>query len=133
MKKNCVALLFFILVNLCCIFASSSPWAVKSVNLALGNDKRTYGLSRNDDDQLSFSEHVAIEAQSWYLRANLKGITNRGWKTGWDIRDESISDTSEDDFYSGRLDVTEIRFGLNYNHTINDLVFPFLGVITRNL
>lgn len=122
MKKVIAVVISLILISLGCVFASSSPWAVKAVNIGIGNDKYAYGLSRNDDDQLSYSEHVAIEAQAWYLRANLNGITNRGWKTGWNIRDESVEDASVDDFYHGRLDVTEIRLGFNYTHEMNDLV-----------
>lgn len=122
MKKVIAVVISLILISLGCVFASSNPWAVKAVNIWIGNDKYAYGLSRNDDDQLSYSEHVAIEAQAWYLRANLNGITNRGWKTGWNIKDESVEDASVDDFYHGRLDVTEIRFGFNYTHEMNDLV-----------
>lgn len=120
MKKVVAVVISVIFMS--CVFASSSPWAVKSVILGIGNDKYAYGLSRNDDDQLSYSEHVAIEAQAWYLRANLNGITNRGWKTGWDIKDESVEDEEEKDFYNGRLDVTEIKFGFNYTHEFNDVI-----------
>ena len=120
MKKIGAVLVLLILVT--CVFATSNPWAVKSINLGIGNDKYAYGLSRNDDDQLSYSEHIAIEAEAWYLRANLNGITNRGWKTGWDIRNDDILDDNPDHFYDGRLDVTEIKFGYNYTNELNDLV-----------
>ena len=120
MKKFGAVLVLLILVT--CVFASSNPWAVKSINLGIGNDKYAYGLSRNDDDQLSYSEHIAIEAEAWYLRANLNGITNRGWKTGWDIKNETVQDSDMEHFYHGRLDVTEIKFGYNYTNELNDLV-----------
>lgn len=120
MKKVIAVVVSFVVM--CCVFAGSSPWAVQSVILGIGNDKYAYGLSRNDDDQLSYSEHVAIEAQAWYLRANLNGITNRGWKTGWDISDDNVLDYSEEDFYHGRLDVTEIKLGFNYTHEFNNVI-----------
>ncbi len=120
MKKVVAVVISFIFIS--CLFASSSPWAVKTVNVGIGNDKYAYGLSRNDDDQLSYSEHVAIESQAWYLRANLNGITNRGWRTGWDIRDESVLDDNDEHFYHGRLDVTEIKLGFNYTKELNDLL-----------
>lgn len=112
MKK--LSLFIFLVVLTLSAVSASSPWAVKSVKLGLGNDKYAYGLSRNDDDQLSYSEHVTISGERWYLKANLDGITNRGWKTGWDISDSTVSDKPWEDFINGRLDVTEIIFGLNY-------------------
>lgn len=96
------------------MFASTNPWALKSIQLGLGNDKWAYGLSRNDDDQLSYSEHVAISGDRWFFNANLDGITNRGWKTGWDIRNENIEDWEDDSFYNGRIDVTELIAGYRW-------------------
>ena len=120
MKKIVSVVAFLLLATV--LFATSNPWAIKSVNLGIGNDKYAYGLSRNDDDQLSYSEHIALEATNWYLRVNLNGITNRGWKTGWDIHDESVTDDNEDHFYDGRIDVTEVKFGLNYANELKDLI-----------
>ncbi len=98
---------------------TSNPWALKSIKLGIGNDKYAYGLSRNDDDQLSYSEHISLSGERWYLSADLDGITNRGWKTGWDIRDASVADASESDWYEGRLDVTVVRAGLNYSFPLS--------------
>ncbi len=120
MKKICSVLSLLILATV--LFANTNPWAVKSINIGIGNDKYAYGLSRNDDDQLSYSEHVALEAEAWYLRANLNGITNRGWKTGWDIQDDYVNDFEQEDFYHGRLDVTEIKFGFNYTPDLDSVV-----------
>lgn len=109
--------IFVLIILLSCsfLFASSNPWALKSINLGLGNDKWAYGISRNDDDQLSYSEHVSLSADRWYFNANLDGITNRGWKTGWDIKNESIEDGKDSDFYDGRIDITELIAGYRWN------------------
>ncbi len=120
MKK---ALLFVVLlVSVLSIYASSSPWALSSIKLGLGNDKYAYGLSRNDDDQLSYSEHITLAGEKWYVKANLNGITNRGWKTGWDIKDPGVKDEDENHWYDGRIDVTEIITGYNYTHEFSSLV-----------
>lgn len=118
MKKTVLLIILFVSVSLA-LAAASSPWAPSSIKLGLGNDKYAYGLSRNDDDQLSYSEHVYISSERWYLQANLNGITNRGWKDGWDIRDNTKE--SEAKLYRGRIDVTEIRAGLNFTFDIKSL------------
>ncbi len=92
--------------------ASDNPWAISRVRLGLGNDKWAYGFSRNDDDQLSYSEHIAVESDRWFIRMDFDGITNRGWKRGWDIRDWSKMDEPAESFYNGRLDVAELKAGL---------------------
>ena len=121
MKKTLLALFTVFVLGLSLHAAEkTNPWALSSVTLGIGNDKYAYGLSRNDDDQLSYSEHIAFAAERWYLKANLNGITNRGWKTGWDIRSSSVLDMNDEDFYHGRLDVTEIKAGLNYPFSLSD-------------
>ena len=119
MKKIVCATVILLFTTV--LFASSNSWAVKSVKLGIGNDKYAYGLSRNDDDQLSYSEHVAIEAEAWYLKVNCNGITNRGWKAGWDIHDETVKD-DVNSLYHGRLDVTEVKFGYNYTYDFDGLL-----------
>lgn len=119
MKK--LSLIFCLVVLIVSSVYAESPWAINSVKLGLGNDKYAYGLSRNDDDQLSYSEHITLSGERWYLKANLDGITNRGWKTGWNISDSSVIDEDASHFRSGRLDVTEIIFGLNYRFDFNSI------------
>lgn len=119
MKKNSCILLLLLLAVL--PLSAANPWAVDSIKLGLGNDKWAYGLSRNDDDQLSYSEHVAIEAERWFLRMDLDGITNRGWRTGWSIYDPAVTDFNLNDFYHGRIDYALINAGLKW-----DVVFPRL-------
>ncbi len=129
--KKIIALLISISCSL--LFASSNPWALKSIQLGLGNDKWAYGLSRNDDDQLSYSEHVAISGDRWFFNANLDGITNRGWKTGWDIRNENVEDWEENTFYNGRIDVTELIAGYRWTPYSSKLlsldVVPETGLV----
>ena len=122
MKKTLLVLSAILVLGFS-LFASgnTNPWALSSVKLGIGNDKYAYGLSRNDDDQLSYSEHVSLAGERWYVKANLNGITNRGWKKGWDIRDSSVRDWNEENFYHGRLDVTEIIAGLNYSFGLSDM------------
>ncbi len=112
MKKFVLITVLFVLFSLA-LSASDSPWALKSVKLGLGNDKYAYGLSRNDDDQLSYSEHVYLSADRWFFQVDLDGITNRGWKEGWDIKDSSKEDDGK--LITGRLDVTEVKAGLNFD------------------
>lgn len=121
MKKilSCV-LVILILVSSLSASSEGEEWALSSVKLSIGNDKYAYGLSRNDDDQLSYSEHISLSGERWYVKANLKGITNRGWKKGWDIRNDDVLDDDESHFYHGRLDVTEIMAGLNYSFVLSD-------------
>lgn len=118
MKKTLLTIFLSFVLSLS-LFASSSEWALSSVKLGIGNDKYAYGLSRNDDDQLSYSEHISLAGERWYLQANLDGITNRGWKENWDIRNSWSWDDGE--LYSGRIDVTEIKAGINFTHDFGTL------------
>lgn len=117
MKKSLLFVLLFLLISLS--LSAESGWDLKSVKLGIGNDKYAYGLSRNDDDQLSYSEHVTLSGERWYFQADLDGITNRGWKNGWDIRNSSVED--DGDLIQGRLDVTEIKGGVNFDWDIGSL------------
>ncbi len=114
MKKALIIFILLLGIVLTLSASEENPWALNSIKLGIGNDKYAYGLSRNDDDQLSYSEHISLAGERWYVSADLDGITNRGWKTGWDIRNSSVKDESEDDWYNGRLDVTVVKAGLNY-------------------
>ncbi len=119
-KKACgILILLFTLASL--FAARGGDWALSSLKLGLGNDKYTYGISRNDDDQLSYSEHIMLSGEKWYVKANLNGITNRGWRTGWDISDDDVADTDLGHFRHGRLDVTEVMAGYNWTHEFSSL------------
>lgn len=74
--------------------------------LGTGNDLFSMGLSRNDDDQLSFSLNSEIGFGNTSLFVDYDSITNRGWKSGWDVRNENK--TSSDSFYNGRFDELRI-------------------------
>lgn len=130
MKK--IRSILLLLLVLLPVFADN-PWAVNSIKLGLGNDKWAYGLSRNDDDQLSYSEHLAIESDRWFIRADLDGITNRGWRTGWDIMDPTVQDLDyQNHFYHGRIDYALLNAGFKWNafslRFFNIYIEPSFGV-----
>lgn len=112
MKKKLLTVILLVL-TVSAVFADGNPWVPNRVLLGVGNDKWTYGLSRNDDDQLSWSENFRIEADNWYLNVNMDGITNRGWRSAWAVA-SSVKGYS-DDFYSGRIDYTSVLFGFKWN------------------
>lgn len=87
-------------------------WANKidRILLGTGNDMWTMGLSRNDDDQLSYSAFVLLEFKNAYISADFQGITNRGYKNGWQ---PGKSTFSNEPLYSGRYDSIPISFGVN--------------------
>ncbi len=92
--KKWLALFVFALVSLS-LFASdfwgefkkAQSYIPDHVYLYTGNDLFNYGISRNDDDQLSYSFDFQVEAPLWFMRFNANGITNRGWRDGWDMTD----------------------------------------------
>ena len=97
-------------------FAASVPalsdgrsWVPESVLIGTGNDKWAFGLSRNNDDQLSYSGNIRVEAPVWALSLDLNGYTNRGWKDAW-YTGESDEDITK--FYDGRYDVINLAFAL---------------------
>ncbi len=121
-----VGIFIFLLLGVLSLYAGSDEWKINTVTLGIGNDKYAYGFSRNDDDQLSYSGHLMIGGKRWYTLINMNGMTNRGWKTGWDIENAGIKDESADDFYNGRLDVNEIKFGLLFNWNALDALTFFI-------
>lgn len=112
MKRKLLTLLLLILA-VSAVFADGNPWVPNRVLLGVGNDKWTYGFSRNDDDQLSWSENFRIEADNWFLRVDMDGITNRGWRPAWSVTSNEATENST--FYSGRIDYTSILLGFKWN------------------
>lgn len=119
--KRVLLTVVILLLFIAGLYSGDNPWSISSVKLGLGNDKWAYGFSRNDDDQLSYSEHIGLESHRWFLRMDFDGITNRGWKKGWDIKDSDKEDSSVSSFYSGRLDVAEVKAGLKLQAFNTDL------------
>ncbi len=111
--------------------SDSSSWIPDSVRIGTGNDKWTHGISRNDDDQLSYSGNIAVEAPAWKLSLDLQGITNRGWKddyyTGLD------PEMSPDNWYDGRYDLIDLRFALKTelfdSEHMSILFSPYIGLL----
>lgn len=110
-KLSVILLLMFLALN--AVSAGSNPWVPDRFLLGAGNDLYTYGLPRNDDDQYSYSLNFRLEAERWFLRADLGGVTNRGWREGWQI--ESGPPGTLPEFYNGRIDYTPIIFGFKWN------------------
>ena len=105
MKKG----ISFILI----VLMMSSAVAAGDISLSFGNDKYSFGLSRNDDDNLSFLECVRAEWENWHVSADISGYTNRGWKTGWSAEDSAVEDSDSSHFYSGRLDTVSLSAGFD--------------------
>lgn len=85
----------FVLISLLCSTAlCASP---VSLELGLGNDIWTFGISQNNDDGLSFSSHLTYNDTRFSTQLSYAGITNRGCKIG-------------DEFVSGRYDIIALDF-----------------------
>ena len=105
------------------------------VYLYTGNDLFSYGITRNDDDQLSYSFDFQLEAPLWYTRFNANGITNRGWRDGWDMTDYDVPYTPGSTVIRGRYDSLETVIGLKlqpveedfYLHVYPEVGFAFVG------
>lgn len=67
-------------------FRDSRNYIPDNILLMTGNDKFNYGISRNDDDQLSYSFDFKVESPLWYLQFDANGFTDRGYREGWDMR-----------------------------------------------
>ncbi len=110
---------FCVLVVAFGLFASAAPslgdgrsWIPESVLIGTGNDKWTFGLSRNNDDQLSYSGNIRVEAPVWTLSLDLNGFTNRGWKDKWYTDTE---DPNPGHWYNGRYDTIDLAFALRWS------------------
>ena len=100
------------------------------VLLYTGNDKYNYGISRNDDDQLSYSFDFQIEAPVWYVRFNANGFTNRGWRDGWDMRNQEKYFNEGASVIRGRYDSLETVAGFKLRPVEDDFyihLYPEIG------
>ena len=93
-------------------FRDGRNYVPDHVLLYTGNDLFSYGITRNDDDQLSYSFDFKVEAPIWYMRWDLNGITNRGWRDGWDMRDYDKEFDEGAEINRGRYDSIEGVVGL---------------------
>ncbi|MBR4120128.1 MAG: hypothetical protein IKT95_00045 [Spirochaetales bacterium] len=136
MKKSLVLLLC--LLSVVSLFASDfldelrdgKSYIPDHVLLYTGNDKFNYGITRNDDDQLSYSFDFMVESPLWYLRFNANGFTNRGWRDGWDMRDYDKEYTPGARVVRGRYDSLETVAGFKLRPVENDFyihLYPEIG------
>ncbi len=141
MKKIC-ALVLCLLVSFSLFaldfideFLDPKAYIPDHIVLTTGNDKFNYGISRNDDDQLSYSFGLQVESPLWYMHFDANGITNRGWRDGWDMTNYETTYNPGAQVYRGRYDSLETVFGLRlrpiedkfYLHIYPDVGFALVG------
>ncbi|MCR5442388.1 MAG: hypothetical protein K6E89_01400 [Sphaerochaetaceae bacterium] len=116
-------------------FSKRESYIPDHIVLSTGNDLFNFGISRNDDDQLSYSFDFQLEAPLWYIRFNANGITNRGWRDGWDMRNYDAIYTPGALVIRGRYDSLETVIGLKlkpvednfYLHIYPEIGFALVG------
>ena len=111
-------------------FSDRRSYIPDHLSLYTGNDLFNYGISRNDDDQLSYSFDFQLEAPLWYTRFNANGITNRGWRDGWDMRNYDAIYTPGAPVIRGRYDSLETVIGLKLKPVENNFylhIYPEIG------
>lgn len=136
MKRFCCTCLVFVFsilfisANRFEEYKVSENWVPNHVLLMQGNDNLNAGLSVNQDDQKSYSEHLLVEAPLWSFSLDLNGVTNRGWREGWSVTDYSKESYSP--LISGRYDATILLLGFPFSSLINDRFYfscyPQFGV-----
>jgi len=100
------------------------------VILGTGNDVLTIGLSRDVDDQRSFSLNTAVILGSKQITVDYESITNRGWRQRWSVYDETAQG-NPDSWFSGRYD--ELRITASHEFKFNKescviTIKPGLGI-----
>ena len=111
-------------------FKDRKNYIPDNILLYTGNDKFNYGISRNDDDQLSYSFDFKVEAPLWYVQFDANGFTDRGYREGWDMRDQEKYFTPGASVVRGRYDSLETVFGLKLRPIENDFylhIYPEIG------
>jgi hypothetical protein len=111
-------------------FSKRESYIPDHIVLSTGNDLFNFGISRNDDDQLSYSFDFQLEAPLWYLRFNANGITNRGWRDGWDMADYSKPFNPGAHVIRGRYDSIETVLGMKLRPVEDDFyvhLYPEIG------
>ena len=98
--------IFLIIFFISKIFSLEIPKNDFRFFLATTNDKFSYGISENKDDQLTASNEIHVIFPYLFLDINLNGITNRGYKS-------NILDPST--FENGRYDEIITKAGTTIN------------------
>ena len=140
--KKAIALILFVLVavslsawDMIDEFKDPKSYIPDQILLFTGNDKFNHGVTRNDDDQLSYSFDFQVEAPLWYARFDANGFTNRGWRAGWDIRDHDKEYDEGAEVNRGRFDSLETVVALKlrlldkkfYIHLYPEIGFSLVG------
>lgn len=114
-KLSVVLILFLALFSL---LAKTLP---ERVMIGAGNDKWRMGITRNLDDQLSYTEHLRVFYPKWHVSLDMESITNRGY-----------TDVDDSAFYRGRYDVMALTVGIPMPFMIGDNwalnVEPVVGI-----
>ena len=127
MTNRLFCVCFLLLIIFSKIYSLEVPKNDLRVFLATTNDKFSYGISENKDDQLTASNEIHIIFPYLFLDINLNGITNRGYKS-------NILDPST--FENGRYDeiITKAGTTINFFNTsyfeldfISEIGFCLLG------
>lgn len=111
-------------------FKDGRNYIPDNIFLSTGNDKFNYGISRNDDDQLSYSFDLKVEAPLWYFQFDANGFTDRGYREGWDMRSQDDFCTPGSHVVRGRYDSLETVVGLKLRPIENDFylhIYPEIG------
>ena len=139
MKKG-IALFLFVLIAVSLPawsfideFKDGKSYIPDHITIFTGNDKFNHGITRNDDDQLSYSFDFEVEAPLWYARFDANGFTNRGWREGWDMRDYYKEYTPGAQINRGRFDSLETVLGLKLRLLESDLYVHFYPEIGFSL
>lgn len=77
------------------------------LNFGFGNDKFTYGISKNDDDQLTYSGYINFDFDRYIIDLNMEAYTDRG----------SYVDGK---FRNGRLDGVFLNTTFQQHYDINE-------------
>ena len=111
-------------------FKDRKNYIPDNIFLFTGNDKFNYGISRNDDDQLSYSFDFKVEAPLWYLQFDANGFTDRGYRDGWDMRHQDEYCVQDSHVIRGRYDSLETVVGLKLRPLEDDFylhIYPEIG------
>lgn len=113
MKRKSLILVFYILITIN-LFAAN----IERMFIGTGNDMWTFGLSRNDDDQLSYSGFVLVQTDKSDISLEFQGITNRGYREGWTPGSSIYSDNQ---YYRGRYDSALLLYEINKTNNIRNI------------
>ena len=111
-------------------FKDGKNYIPDNIFLSTGNDKFNYGITRNDDDQLSYSFDFKVEAPLWYVQFDANGFTDRGYREGWDMRHQDDYCEIGSHVVRGRYDSLETVVGLKLRPVENDFylhIYPEIG------